>query len=200
MISALEMTIDLDKSRRTFWKTSSGLREKYYGKSLIATENWKNLTSYSVLCLWMALTPTPFKCIQGSQNESDVLFKLYWFVSSWALCLGCSLAAATLLSKMLLNNLCGTDDFRYQQNDQGCAFCVVGRATGSLNVWLRQGTGIFSTWLALCEGNPSVTGGFPSQRASNEELSCFLLCMPDQTVERTVQLLVISDAMPLMRR
>ena len=30
------------------------------------------------------------------------------------------------------------------------------------------------TLLALCEGNPLVTSGFPSQRASNMELWCFL--------------------------
>ena len=31
-----------------------------------------------------------------------------------------------------------------------------------------------SILLALCEGNPPVTGGFPSQRASNAELLCFI--------------------------
>ena len=33
-----------------------------------------------------------------------------------------------------------------------------------------------STLLALCEGNPSVTDGFPSLRASNAELWSFLCC------------------------
>ena len=30
--------------------------------------------------------------------------------------------------------------------------------------WWRRQIEIFSTWLALCEGNPPVTGGFPSKR------------------------------------
>ena len=34
----------------------------------------------------------------------------------------------------------------------------------------------FSALLVLCEGNPPVTGGFPSQRASNIEPWCFLCC------------------------
>ena len=37
--------------------------------------------------------------------------------------------------------------------------------------------------LALCEGNPPATGGFPSQRASATKL--FLWCQPEQTAEQT---------------
>ena len=40
-----------------------------------------------------------------------------------------------------------------------------------------------SLLLALCEGNPPFAGGFPSQRASNKELWCFLLRQPEQIVE-----------------
>ena len=43
-----------------------------------------------------------------------------------------------------------------------------------------------SALLDLCEGNPTVTGGFPSQRASNVELWCFLWCQSAQTAEQTV--------------
>ena len=35
---------------------------------------------------------------------------------------------------------------------------------------LHHDTETLSTLLALCEGNPPMTGGFPSQRASNAEL------------------------------
>ena len=52
--------------------------------------------------------------------------------------------------------------------------------------------------LALCVGNPPVTGGFPSQWASAVELQCFFGCWPTQTVEQSVMLLVIWDAMMLM--
>ena len=37
--------------------------------------------------------------------------------------------------------------------------------------------------LALCEGNALVTGEFPSQKASEAELWCFLWSVPEQMVE-----------------
>ena len=40
--------------------------------------------------------------------------------------------------------------------------------------------------LTLWEGDPPVTGGFPSQRASNVKPWCFLRCYLDQTVESLV--------------
>ena len=42
--------------------------------------------------------------------------------------------------------------------------------------WWWHGMERLSTLLALCEGNPPVTGGFPSQRASNADLWGFLCC------------------------
>ena len=44
-----------------------------------------------------------------------------------------------------------------------------------------------SVLLALCEGNPMVTSGFPLQRATNLEL----WCLPKQAIEQTVELLLI---------
>ena len=45
----------------------------------------------------------------------------------------------------------------------------------------------FPVLLALCEGNPPVTGGFPSQMASNSERWYFLCCEPTDAVELTVE-------------
>ena len=53
------------------------------------------------------------------------------------------------------------------------------------NPWWRYGMGIFSALLALCEGNPPITGGFPSQSASDAEIWCFLSCTYEQTIEQT---------------
>ena len=39
--------------------------------------------------------------------------------------------------------------------------------------WRRHDMDTLSALLALCEGNPPVTGGFLSQRASNAEIWCF---------------------------
>ena len=52
-----------------------------------------------------------------------------------------------------------------------------------------------SALMALCEENPLVTIAFPTQWANNAEFLCFLWYEPAQTVEQTVELLVIWDAM-----
>ena len=56
------------------------------------------------------------------------------------------------------------------------------------NPWWRHIMERFSVVLALCERNPPVTSGFPSKRANNAELWCFLWCGPQPTVEQTVEL------------
>ena len=48
--------------------------------------------------------------------------------------------------------------------------------------------------LALCEGNPPVTGGFPIQRANNANLLCLLCCSLEKPVEHTVKSPMISGA------
>ena len=40
--------------------------------------------------------------------------------------------------------------------------------------WWRNGMEMLSTLLALCQGNPPVTGGFPSQRTSHTAFWCLL--------------------------
>ena len=52
----------------------------------------------------------------------------------------------------------------------------------------------FSLLLALCEGNPSVTGGFPLTKASDAELWCFFWLAPEQTAMQTGETPVIWDA------
>ena len=52
----------------------------------------------------------------------------------------------------------------------------------------------FSSSLALCEGNPLVTGGFPPTKASDAEIWCFLWSVAEQTVEQTIDTPVIWDA------
>ena len=44
--------------------------------------------------------------------------------------------------------------------------------TPALNSWWRHGMETLSALLALCEGNPLVTGGFPSHKVNNVELLC----------------------------
>ena len=56
----------------------------------------------------------------------------------------------------------------------------------------------FSMLLALCEGNPLVTGEFPSQKASDAELWCFLWSVPEQTVDQTIEMPVIWDTIALI--
>ena len=62
------------------------------------------------------------------------------------------------------------------------------------NVMMRKW---LSASLALCEENPPVTGGFPSQMANDMELWCFLCCEPDKLLNKQVKLQVIWDTMIL---
>ena len=60
--------------------------------------------------------------------------------------------------------------------------------------WGHHEMEILSVLLGFCEGNATVTSGFPSQRARNVELWCFLCCRPEQTIEHTVEWMVIWAA------
>ena len=58
--------------------------------------------------------------------------------------------------------------------------------------WWRHEIKPFSALLALCEGNPLT-------EASDAKFWYFLWCAPEQTVEKTVALVVTWDAMMFMR-
>ena len=51
----------------------------------------------------------------------------------------------------------------------------------------------FSALLALCEGNPPITGGFPSQRPVTQSFDIFF-DLPEQTAEQTIEAPVIWDS------
>ena len=55
----------------------------------------------------------------------------------------------------------------------------------------------FTASLALCEGNPPVTDGFPSTKFSDAELSCFLLSASEQMLQLTIEMPVILNAIAL---
>ena len=61
--------------------------------------------------------------------------------------------------------------------------CNISTANAQLYLMMTSSMDAFSTLLALCEGNPPVTGGFPS----DAELWCFLWSAPEQTVQRTIK-------------
>ena len=68
--------------------------------------------------------------------------------------------------------------------------------------WCRHEMRTFSALLALCEGNPPVTGGFPSQRPVTWSFYGFwwwlLWSAPEQTVEQTIKMLVIRDTVAII--
>ena len=53
---------------------------------------------------------------------------------------------------------------------------------------------IFSALLVLCEGNPPVTGGLPSQRPVRRSFDVFF----EQTAEQTIEKPVIWDAIAVI--
>ena len=54
------------------------------------------------------------------------------------------------------------------------------------------------TLLALCEGNPPVTEGFPSQKPVTLSFDATLWSVPEETVEQTMETPVIWDAIALI--
>ena len=56
----------------------------------------------------------------------------------------------------------------------------------------------FSALLALCEGKPPVTGGFPPQRPVTQSIDVFFWSAPEQTVEQKVEMSVIWDTIALI--
>ena len=54
---------------------------------------------------------------------------------------------------------------------------------------MTSSNGTFSALLVICEGNPSITGGFPSQRPVTQN-TCFL--SSEQTVEQTLDTTVLE--------
>ena len=56
----------------------------------------------------------------------------------------------------------------------------------------------FSALLDLCEGNPPVTGGFPSQRPVTQSFDVFCDLRRKKTVEQTIETPVIWDSIALI--
>ena len=59
----------------------------------------------------------------------------------------------------------------------------------------HQAMDMFSALLVYYEGTPPVTGVFQSHIASNAELWNFLLCWPEQAVEKITGMPIIWDDM-----
>ena len=64
--------------------------------------------------------------------------------------------------------------------------------------WWSHNIKMPSALLTLCDGESPMTCGFPSQRTSNANFSCFVCCWLRWAVEPTVELPVIPDTLTLM--
>ena len=78
------------------------------------------------------------------------------------------------------------------------SWLCLGIRSVSISSWCRLDMETISALLSLCEGNPSVIGGLPSQMTSSGGLWCFLCCQLQQAVKQTAVLPLIWDAMALM--
>ena len=56
----------------------------------------------------------------------------------------------------------------------------------------------FSVLLALCEGNPLVTGGFPPQRPVMQSCDVFFDLCRNKLLSKTIETQVIWDAIKLI--
>ena len=64
--------------------------------------------------------------------------------------------------------------------------------------WWGHDMETLSSSLALCEGNPLLTSGFLNKGPVMQSFDIFLYSQPQQSVEQTVKLLVIREAITLM--
>ena len=66
---------------------------------------------------------------------------------------------------------------RYQRNQEADNLPNSLKPVSSFpNSWWRHEMETFSVLLALCEGNPLVTGGFPSPKPVTQSLTVSLIC------------------------
>ena len=84
-----------------------------------------------------------------------------------------------------------------QKNCLRCATCALCHHDIS---WWRHQIETFSALLAICEGNPPVTGNrwIPLTKASDAELWCFLRSALEQTVDQTIETPMIWNAIALI--
>ena len=80
-------------------------------------------------------------------------------------------------------------DFEYNRSGQTPLFKM------SDEIMMTSSNGEKFALLAFCEGNPPVTGGFPSQKPVTQSFDFFL---PEQTAEQVIKTLVIWDAIALI--
>ena len=98
----------------------------------------------------------------------------------------------------LLKCTTDTNHFLSIAKGQKCGKCPY-VMTAPCTSWWRHQMEIFSALLDLYEGNPPVTGGFPSQRPVTRGFEGFFyLSSPEQTVEQTIETPVIWGAIALI--
>ena len=64
--------------------------------------------------------------------------------------------------------------------------------------WWRHQMETFSPLLALCDGNPPVTDGFPPQRPVTRSFDVFFWSAPEQTFQQTIETPVVWSAIGLI--
>ena len=114
------------------------------------------------------LLPRPWEWpLRGGQSWSCRL------VGVWESRWGDKGSLLIVMSVVVVEEACGAIDTLEETETKW----VWHMASDCLVSWWHHNMETFSTLLALCEENPPVTGGFPSQRASKADLWCFLLLL-----------------------
>ena len=138
---------------------------------------FKHMTSFLRFCIWFGVmiehiwrnkfnqsyTSAENRCDNYSSHACDVTF--------------------------MMTSIHGSKLFTWAQFQ---SFIVIFHFLVARCLWWRHQMEIFSALLALCEGNPPVTGGFPSQRP----VRCGALMISligARTVKQTIESLVIWD-------
>ena len=149
-------------------------------------------------------------CIMGYGTDA------LWGLWDWSICMPLGLCKETVKWSMTQKNLTGSSKtgsyidmetsschwpfllcwIYFRQHKNVFALSIISRhRDGTYSSWRRHVIETFSALLALCEGIPTGSGGFASQKTSHAELWCL-----KQTVGQTIELPMFTDAIALMWR
>ena len=135
--------------------------------------------------------------IENCYQDKAVLLHTIKITKKWVAAVCMSLSRIKPLSTKSLVSQNTFTGWSCHFGDIGCQLCMCHTLSAS-PTWrtdcVYDYMGTLSALLAFCEGTPSLTGEFHSQRTSNEENWWIIRRKPEQAAK----LLVIWDAMTLM--
>ena len=120
-------------------------------------------------------------------------------VSPW-----CQISDGTFLSRTISMHFTIRSETRICLNldnvEMGFLCSITDRLVMEQKIIMTSWHSTLSPQLAICEGNPTVTGALPSYRTSDAALGYFLFYYSEQNVDRTIEMSAIQDDLTVLWR